>query len=107
MQGSLRVMHRDCTCKVLKPVDLPTRAMPWGMCEITGPPLGCNGRYRSKKLWLTVFQLAAHPVPLPPLAATKGFSIKDWCDAALSSDSLVGQSPQVRAYTKHEDFIRL
>jgi hypothetical protein len=36
----------------------------------------------------------------------KGFSIKD-CDAGLSSDSLVGQSPQVRAYTKHKDFIRL
>lgn len=76
------------------------------MCEITGPPLGCNGRCLSKKLRLTVFQLAAHPVPLPPLAATKGFSIKD-CGAVLSSDNLVGQSPQVRAYTKHEDFIRL
>jgi hypothetical protein len=31
------------------------------MCEITGPPLGCNGRCLSKKLRLTVFQLAAHP----------------------------------------------
>jgi hypothetical protein len=49
---------------------------------------------------------AVNRVSLPPLAATKGFSIKD-CDAVLSPDNLVGQSPQVRAYTKHEDFIRL